>query len=99
MSGNKIQTKRRRRWVGVNRGHNYFFLELDPGEHYFSSKAENTSTLAVKVEAGKTYFVEQKIKTAGCLKARNKLAVLSDRRARRSWPSATARGWRRSSKR
>ena len=42
MNGHKIQTKLGvdGKWVGVNRGHNYFFLELDPGEHYFCSKAE-----------------------------------------------------------
>lgn len=79
MNGNKIQTKLGvdGKWVGVNRGHNYFFLQLDPGEHYFCSKAENKSTLAVKVEAGKTYFVEQKMKV-GLMKARNKLALLPD---------------------
>lgn len=79
MMGNKIQSKlaMNGRWVGVNRGHNYFFLMVDPGEHYFCSKAENTSALALKVEAGKTYFLEQKIKM-GFMKARNQLALLSD---------------------
>ena len=94
MSGNKIQTKLAvdQRWVGVNRGHNYFFLELDPGEHYFCSKAENTSTLAVKVEAGKTYFVEQKIKT-GFMKARNKLAVLSDAEGQKKLAKCHPSSW------
>ncbi len=65
MMGNKIQTKLAvdAQWAGVNRGHNYFFLQLDPGQHYFCSKAENKSVLAVRVEAGKTYYVEQMIKT------------------------------------
>jgi hypothetical protein len=79
MMGNKIQSKLAMNgsWVGVNRGHNYFFLMVDPGEHYFCSKAENTSALALKAEAGKTYFLEQKIKM-GVMKARNQLAQLGD---------------------
>jgi hypothetical protein len=77
--GNKIQSKLAvdGNWVGVNRGHNYFFLELDPGDHFFCSKAENRSVLALKVEAGRTYFVEQQVKM-GFMKARNELALLSD---------------------
>jgi hypothetical protein len=79
MLGNKIQSKLAvdGQWVGVNRGHNYFFLTLDPGPHYFCSKAENRSVLAVSLEAGKTYFLEQKIKM-GFMKARNKLALIGD---------------------
>jgi len=79
MMGNKIQSKLAvdGQWVGANRGHNYFFLTLDPGQHYFCSKAENRSVLAVSLEAGKTYFLEQKIKM-GFMKARNKLALLRE---------------------
>lgn len=79
MLGNKIQSKLAAdgQWVGVNRGHNYFFLTLDPGPHFFCSKAENRSVLAVSLEAGKTYYLEQKIKM-GFMKARNKLALLPD---------------------
>ncbi len=79
MLGNKIQSKLAvdGQWVGVNRGHNYFFLTLDPGQHFFCSKAENRSVLAASLEAGKTYFLEQKIKM-GFMKARNRLAILSD---------------------
>jgi hypothetical protein len=68
-------------WVGANRSRNYFFLNLDPGEHYFCSKSENRSSLAVTLEAGKTYFLEQKIKM-GFMKARNKLVLLSDSEGR-----------------
>jgi hypothetical protein len=78
MMGNKVQTKLAvdGRWVGVNRGNNYFFFTLTPGEHYFCSMAENKSVLAMKVEAGKTYYVQQKI-TMGFMKARNKLVAIS----------------------
>ena len=79
MMGNKIQTKLAvdGKWVGVNRGNNYFFFTLDPGEHYFCSTAENKSVFAMKVEAGKTYFLQQKIRM-GFMKASNKLEAISD---------------------
>lgn len=77
--GNKVQTKLGvdGQWVGVNRGNNYFFVTLEPGEHYFCSQAENRSALALKVEAGKTYYLQQKIRM-GFMKARTKLTVLDE---------------------
>lgn len=77
MMGNKIQTKLAvdGNWVGVNRGDNYFYFTLEPGTHYFCSQAENHSALALKVEAGKTYYLQQKV-TMGLMKARNKLVEL-----------------------
>lgn len=79
MWGNKIQTKLAvdGEWKGVNRGNNYFFFTLDPGEHYFCSDSENRSVVALNVEAGKTYYLQQKIRV-GLWKARNKLAVLDE---------------------
>ena len=79
MWGNKVQTKLAvdGQWVGVNRGDNYFFFTLDPGEHYFCSDSENRSVLTLNVEAGKTYYLQQKIKV-GMWKARNKLVVLDE---------------------
>jgi hypothetical protein len=81
--GHKVQTKLGvdGKWVGVNRGNNYFFFTLDPGEHYFCSQAENHSLMVVKLEAGKTYFLQQKIKM-GAFKARNKLVKMSDAEGR-----------------
>src|SRR5580765_3383731 len=64
-------------WVGVNRGNNYFYFTLDPGMHYFCSQAENHSVLALQVEAGKTYYLQQKI-TMGLMKARNKLVTVDE---------------------
>jgi hypothetical protein len=77
--GNKIQTKLAvdGEWKGTNRGNNYFFFELDPGEHYVCSKSENRSVLKFTVEAGKTYYLQQKIKL-GFMKARNKVVLLGD---------------------
>ncbi len=79
MSGNKVQTKLGvdGQWMGVNRGDNYFFFTLAPGEHYFCSQAENRSVTALKVEAGKTYYLQQKIRM-GWMKAGNKLVVLDE---------------------
>jgi Protein of unknown function (DUF2846) len=62
-------------WIGANKGKNYFTFTLDPGEHYLCSKAENRSTLKLSVEAGKTYFVQQKVEM-GLLKSRNKIVPL-----------------------
>jgi Protein of unknown function (DUF2846) len=77
--GGKVQTKLavNGKWVGVNRGYNYFFFTLDPGEYAFCSVAENKSVMALKVEAGKTYYLQQKL-TAGFMKARNKLVALDE---------------------
>ena len=64
-------------WTGVNRGRTYFYLTLDPGEHYFCSEAENQSYLPLNVEAGKTYFLQQKVE-AGMWKARTNLVVMNE---------------------
>ena len=41
--GNKVQSKLALdgKWLGSNRGNNYFYFTADPGDHYFCSKAEN----------------------------------------------------------
>jgi len=79
MSGNRVQTKLGvdGHWMGVNRGDNYFFFTLAPGEHHFCSQAENRSVTALKVEAGKTYYLQQKIRM-GWMKAGNNLVVLDE---------------------
>lgn len=79
MMGNKVQTKLAVDgvWKGANRGKNYFFFPLDPGEHHFCSKAENRSVVTLNVEPGKTYYLQQRIRM-GLMKARNSLAVMTD---------------------
>lgn len=79
MFGNKVQTKLAAdgQFKGVNRGNNYFFFTLEPGNHTFCSQAENKSTLSLNVEAGKTYYLQQQIKM-GFMKARTKLVALSE---------------------
>lgn len=84
MIGNKVQTKLAVDgvWKGVNRGKNYFFFPLEPGEHHFRSKAENRSTLTLNVEAGKTYFLQQHV-LLGVMKARNSIEVMKDDEAKK----------------
>jgi hypothetical protein len=79
MFGNKVQTKLAvdGEWKGVNRGNNYFFFTVKPGEHYFCSKAENSSVLVLTVEAGKTYYLAQTIHM-GAWKARTDLVAIGD---------------------
>ena len=61
----------------MNRGDNYFFFMLDPGDHYFCSAAENPSVMKLTVEAGKTYYVQQHVRM-GLMKARTKVESMSD---------------------
>jgi hypothetical protein len=77
--GQKIQTKLAMdgQWVGSNRGNNYLHLEVEPGNHYVCSTAENKSVLSFKAEPGKTYYLQQKIKS-GFMKARNQVVLLSE---------------------
>ena len=77
MWGNKVQTKFaiNGEWVGINRGDNYFFVLMDPGVYNFCSQAENKVTARLALEAGKTYYVQQKIKV-GFMKARTEMDLL-----------------------
>jgi len=67
-------------WVGVNRANNYFYFTLNPGPHHFCSEmgrktlltVRSLSLLSVVVEAGKTYYLQQKITYGG-----NDLELLS----------------------
>ena len=83
MAGNKVQTKLAVDgvWKGVNRGNNYFFFEVEPGDHYFCSVSENHDVMPLKVEAGKTYFLQQHI-SMGFMKARNNLEIMEEAKAK-----------------
>lgn len=70
------------KWMGVNRGGTYFFFTLEPGEHYFCSESENQDYLALKVEAGKTYYLKQRAQP-GIWKARTDLAVIDEEKAKK----------------
>jgi Protein of unknown function (DUF2846) len=79
MIGNKVQSKLAvdGEWKGVNRGKNYFFFTVDAGERYFCSDSENQDYLKLNVEAGKTYYVQQKVEM-GLWKARTNLVVMTN---------------------
>lgn len=46
---------------GQTQGKSFLVADLAPGEYTFVSKAENDSTVKVKVEAGNLYFVWQEV--------------------------------------
>ena len=92
--GNKVQTNLGvdGKWMGVNRGNNYFFFTLEPGEHFFCNQAENRSLMSFKVDAGKTYFLQQKIKM-GFAKARTKLVRITETEGREALAKTHPATW------
>jgi hypothetical protein len=83
MLGNKVQTKFAvdGKWVGVNRGNNYFIVTVDPGMRQFCSQAENDAKASLNVEAGKIYFIQQHVRM-GILKAENAVEVIDETKGR-----------------
>jgi hypothetical protein len=94
LMGNKVQSKLAvdGDWKGTNRGNNYFYFTLDPGEHYFCSMAENQSVLKLDVAAGKTYYLQQHVQM-GWVKARTKLDVMSEEEGKSKLASAHLSTW------
>ncbi|MEJ7848922.1 MAG: DUF2846 domain-containing protein [Pyrinomonadaceae bacterium] len=70
------------KWMGVNRGKTYFYFTVEPGEHYFCSESENQDYLALNVEAGKTYYLQQKVEM-GMWKARTNLVVMNEEQGKK----------------
>jgi hypothetical protein len=73
-------------YIGATGGSRFIYAVLEPGSHLIVSKAENASELAIVLEAGQTYYLEQKIQM-GLLKARNKLARIEDEEGRKKLES------------
>jgi len=48
--------------VGSTNGKRFIYTFVDPGTHKFVAKAENKEEIFLTVEAGKSYFLEQKAK-------------------------------------
>lgn len=69
-------------WKGINRGKTYFYFTVEPGERYFCSESENQDYLKLDVEAGKTYYLQQKVEM-GMWKARTNLVVMKDEEGRK----------------
>ena len=63
--------------LGVTKGKTYIWAYVEPGKHLFWSKGENISALELEVEAGKTYYLFQKVKF-GAMKARVSLAPMTE---------------------
>jgi len=55
------------KWIGVNRVGTYFYMELDPGPHYFCMKEpmETPALLSLVIEKGKTYYLKQSFTMEG----------------------------------
>lgn len=83
MLGNKVQTKFAvdGKWVGVNRGDNYFMVTVDPGLRQLCSQAENQAKTSLNAEAGKIYFVQQHVRM-GFIKAENTVEILDEAKGR-----------------
>jgi hypothetical protein len=69
LEGATVQTKLAMdgKWVGVNRMGNYFYVEVDPGPHYFCVKAawDKPGLLSLVIEKGKTYYLRQNLTMGG----------------------------------
>ncbi len=63
--------------LGINKGSSYFFAHVAPGKRVFWSKSENVDALELEVEAGKTYYIQQRVQMGG-FRARTKLEVLDE---------------------
>lgn len=55
------------KWVGVNGMGNYFYVEAEPGPHYFCVKAalDKPGLLSLVIEKGKTYYLRQNLTMGG----------------------------------
>lgn len=67
--------------IGSTNGKRFIYTFLEPGTHIFTSKAENVSDLFLKVESGRTYFINQKPKW-GTLFSRVQLEKLDEKTGR-----------------
>lgn len=67
--------------IGALANGTYFFVYAQPGTHSYSASTEVTSTCKVEVEAGKTYYVEGRVKF-GILAPRPSLTLENELRGR-----------------
>jgi hypothetical protein len=63
--------------MGFNRGSQYIYFSVPPGEHKIYSKAENWAEINVSVKAGDIVFLQQEV-AIGIIMARNNLSKLED---------------------
>jgi hypothetical protein len=82
--------------VGATKGNTYTYTTVPAGEHIVWARSGNVSALKVTLEAGKTYYFEQKVKMGG-LKARVSLEPMAEAEAleqiaKDPWTSLTDEG-------
>ncbi|MBT2370915.1 DUF2846 domain-containing protein [Pseudomonas fluorescens] len=63
--------------MGYNRGNQYIYFYMTPGQHVISSKAENWADMTITAKAGEVIYLKQEVEV-GVVMARNSLKVLSD---------------------
>lgn len=68
--------------IGSTTGKRYIYTLASPGKHEFVSHAENKDELVLVAEAGKTYFIEQKVK-AGIIMPRSSLIRMEEAKGRK----------------
>jgi hypothetical protein len=69
--------------LGVTKSDSYIYAYVSPGEHVFWSKAENVNAIRIRVEAGKTYYIQQHVRP-GAWKMAVQLEVLDELAAAKS---------------
>ena len=74
--------------MGFNRGNQYIYFNLKPGNHTIYSKAENWAELAVSVQAGDIVFIQQD-PAMGIVMARNSIFKVEDYQGKYQVKSAT----------
>ena len=74
--------------MGFNRGNQYIYFNLTPGNHTIYSKAENWAEVAVSVQAGDIVFIQQE-PAMGIVMARNSILKVEDYQGKYQVKSAT----------
>ncbi|MEK2644308.1 DUF2846 domain-containing protein [Bdellovibrio sp. BCCA] len=64
--------------LGETRTGHYLWINMQPGVHVISSRAENSHDIELKTEPGKVYYVWQEAKM-GIMYARTKLNVVDEK--------------------
>ena len=63
--------------MGFNRGSQYIYFNVPPGEHKLLSKAENWAEISFSAKAGDIIFVQQDT-SMGIIMARNSLSMIEE---------------------
>ena len=67
--------------IGSTGAQGFLCWEREPGYVVISSKAENTSTINIPVQAGQVYYIYQRL-GMGLLEARNKMKIVTEDKGR-----------------